>query len=193
MKSPKSESNHSFSVQSPSMASYLPWPRLKHPNLCLHFCNFITGSSMSWALMISLDSWLLLSLHAPFLQACWPSRCSLDTPRPQWSQNLCHCLEHFLYESPALSFSSSGLCSSATFSERPVLSAPYKMLSPYFLFSSEHFSSSHLTWLFIISFHHENASSEDQDHYGENVIHSQEIQSWGGTHGVSTWRLTQGG
>ena len=171
-----------FPVQSPL------WPPICHPN---HGLQRPPWPGPSWY------PWLhCYHSRSMLLKACWLASRLLGHAKPTmnpWTQNLCHCLEPCPYQSPALSSSSSGLCSNATFSERPVLSTPNKVLPSIFRlsfkssFSSEHFSSSLLLCVCLLSLsHHKNVSSEDQGHYGENVIHSQEIQSWGRAYGVST-------
>lgn len=162
-------------VQNPSMASHLP------------SLPWSAGFSMPWALMILLASLLPPTLHAPPPQACWPSHRFWDMPSPQRSHSLCHCLGPCLYES--LWFSRSVLkCDFLRDTRHNPPSAHIYNARLSFSFTLRKFfvlrallTISHLTCLLSLS-HHENVSSENQDHYGENVIQSQEIQSWGGAY-----------
>lgn len=161
----------------------LPWPPTSHLYHGLQGSPCPGPSQYPWFHSYHSHSMLPYSRLADHLAASWTHQAHDD---PRSFATACN------PSSPVLSFSSSGLCSNATLSERPVLSTPYKMLSFTFLLPFKSFflqSTSHhliLRVCLLSLSHHKNVSSEDQGHYGEKVIHSQEIQSWGGAYGVST-------
>lgn len=150
MMSPKSKRDHSFSHSKPFNG--LPSPFVTPATKVLHVLgpHHVSCFTATTLPLCSLCS-RLMDLPQPIL---------LEHSKLEGSQSLCHCLKHFFYISPNLSFSSSSLCSNDTY-QRPFLPTPYKM--PYSVYNNICFplksfffrallSISYLTCLFIISF-----------------------------------------
>lgn len=131
-----------------------------------HLLGLLQLSGSSRCLITSLASLLPFSLFAHSAPGSPTPSVLLGHSKLKGSQSLCLCLEYFFHTSPALSFSSSGLCSNDTY-QRPFLPTPYKMPSstsplPLSFFFRAFLTLSYLACLFIISFPRKNVSSEDQ-------------------------------
>lgn len=113
------------------------------------------GSSMSWALTISLASLFPFSLSVHSAPGSWTPSMLLEHAKSK-GFTLCLCLEHF-HTFPAFSFSSTDLCSNENY-QRHFLTTPFKVpfsilpLPLRIVFFRAFLTISYLTHLFIISF-----------------------------------------